>query len=47
VILEGEFAITPSVGLKARYVKEEYTGRIDRQKVDGDHFGVLGVYYFR
>ncbi len=47
VILEGEFAITPSVGLKARYVKEEYTGRIDRQKVDGNHFGVLAVYYFR
>ncbi len=46
-ILEGEFAITPSVGLKARYVKEDYTGQITGQKVDGSHFGLLGVYYFR
>ena len=46
-ILEGEFAITPSVGLKARYIKEDYTGQIDGKKFDGSHFGLLGVYYFR
>lgn len=46
-ILEGEFAITPKVGLKARYVNEEYTGKITGQKVDGSHFGLLAVYYFR
>lgn len=46
-ILEGEYAITPSVGLKARYVKEDYTSRATGEKADGSHFGLLGVYYFR
>ncbi|RZL02019.1 MAG: hypothetical protein EOP36_09200 [Rubrivivax sp.] len=46
-ILEGEYAIIPSVGLKVRYVNEDYTSKATGQKLDGGHFGVLGVYYFR
>ena len=48
LILEGEYAITPKVGLKARYVNEDYTLQ-DATKVkrDGSHIGVLAVYYFR
>jgi hypothetical protein len=47
-ILEGEYAIIPSVGLKVRYVKEDYTSKsVNGPKFDGSHFGVLGVYYFR
>jgi hypothetical protein len=46
-IVEGEYAIIPSVGLKLRYVKEDYTSRATGEKADGSHFGVLGVYYFR
>ncbi|MDI1261554.1 hypothetical protein [Aquabacterium sp.] len=47
-ILEGEYAIIPSVGLKVRYVKEDYTSKAaNGLKLDGSHFGVLGVYYFR
>ena len=46
-ILEGEYAIIPSVGLKVRYVNEDYTSKSYGTKFDGSHFGVLGVYYFR
>lgn len=46
-ILEAEYAIIPSVGLKVRYVNEDYTSKTYGTKFDGSHFGVLGVYYFR
>lgn len=46
-IVEAEYFIIPKVGLKMRYVNEDYTSKTYGTKFDGSHFGVLGVYYFR
>lgn len=46
-IVEGEYFIIPSVGVKVRYVNEDYTAKTTGEKFDGSHFGILGVYYFR
>lgn len=47
-VIEGEYAVIPSVGLKLRYVNEEYTSSINSSiKKDGSHVGFLAVYYFR
>jgi hypothetical protein len=47
-VIEGEYAVIPSVGLKLRYVNEEYTASDNASiKKDGSHMGLLAVYYFR
>lgn len=44
-----EYMATPQVGVQARYVNETYTIQFpsSQPKVDGSHFGVFGVFYFR
>jgi hypothetical protein len=48
LILEGEWALTPSWGLKGRYVHESYRFKDypDLEKYEGDHVGLITVYYF-
>lgn len=48
LILETEWAATPSWGLKARYVHESYrrTDIPDGEKYQADHLGLLTVFYF-
>lgn len=45
-IVEGEYLFTPQMGLKLRYVKEEFKPDNGGAKVDGSHAGVLFSYYF-
>jgi hypothetical protein len=47
-IAEVEWMATPSWGLKARYVHEDYRfkGDLSQEKYEGDHFGLLTNYYF-
>ncbi|NHZ37364.1 outer membrane beta-barrel protein [Massilia sp. CCM 8692] len=51
-VLEGEYFFSPNVGLKLRYVKEEYEsnyairGRTYTEKTKGDHVGIFGNFYF-
>lgn len=48
IVLEAETFFGPRIGLKLRAVSEEYTPENGAQdKVDGSHFGVIGVYYFK
>ena len=49
VLIEGEYAVTPNWGLKARYVHENYTVPAEGMgdvKFSGDHIGLLTVFYF-
>jgi hypothetical protein len=48
LILEGEFDVTPNWGFKARYVHENYRFKNypDLVKYEGNHVGILTVYYF-
>lgn len=47
-VIEGEYYVIPSVGLKVRYVNEEYKDSANASiKRDGNHLGLLAVYYFR
>jgi outer membrane protein W len=47
-ILEAEYLVTPSWGLKARYVRENYRFKEfpDAIKFEGDHIGLMTNYYF-
>jgi hypothetical protein len=51
-VVEGEYFFTPNLGLKLRYVKEEYESSyvVRRQtfveKTKGDHIGIFGNFYF-
>lgn len=47
-IVEAEYALTPSWGLKGRYVFESYRYRDDPQgeKFEANHLGVSSVWYF-
>lgn len=47
-IVEAEYALTPSWGLKGRYVFESYRYRDDPQgeKFEANHLGVMSVWYF-
>jgi hypothetical protein len=48
LVVEAEYFIIPSVGLKARYVNEEYTPTDHSSaRKDGSHVGVIAAYYFR
>lgn len=58
LVLEGEYALTPSWGLKARYVHESFKAKDvpalwqglgiiqEDQKFEADHVGVITVWYF-
>ncbi|QYF92327.1 carbohydrate porin [Massilia sp. PAMC28688] len=46
LVLEGEYSINPSLGVKVRYVSEKYETRDFVSKHDGNHVGVLLNYYF-
>lgn len=46
LVVEGEYLFTPHMGLKLRYVKEEFKPDNGGAKVDGSHAGVLFSYYF-
>ncbi|MBT9610732.1 hypothetical protein [Aquabacterium sp.] len=47
-IVEAEYALTPSWGLKGRYVFESYRYREDPQgeKFEANHLGVMSLWYF-
>lgn len=48
-LIETEYRVAPQIGIQARYVNESYTIQFpsSQPKVDGSHFGVFGVFYFR
>lgn len=48
IILEAEWAVTPSWGLKGRYVRESFKFENDptQEKYEGDHVGLMSVFYF-
>lgn len=49
LVIEGEWMVSPSWGLKARYVHENYRFKdstFDSGKYEGDHFGVMTSVYF-
>jgi hypothetical protein len=49
VFLEGEYAVTPSFGMKLRYAHENFKYTFEdgsSEKFEGDHLGLIGVYYF-
>lgn len=47
-IAEVEYFVTPQFGIKARGVSEKYKPELSpHTEVDGSHFGVLAVYYFK
>ncbi|MCY0913784.1 hypothetical protein [Massilia antarctica] len=53
-VVEGEYFFSHSVGVKLRFVKEEYKdsesymyrGSLRNDKVKGDHVGIFGNFYF-
>jgi hypothetical protein len=45
-VLEGEYLFSPHLGLKLRYVSEEFELRGSNVTVDGSHIGMLFNYYF-
>ncbi|NHZ81879.1 outer membrane beta-barrel protein [Massilia sp. CCM 8695] len=51
-IVEGEYFFSPNIGLKLRFVKEEYKdsytywGQTYTNKTKGDHVGIFGNFYF-
>jgi hypothetical protein len=49
IIVEGEYDVTPSWGLKARYVHEtfKFANYPNLEKLDGSHVGLMSVWYFR
>lgn len=46
VVLEGEYRVTPRVGVKLRAVSERLNATATNQDVSGDHIGLLCSYYF-
>ena len=45
-VLEGEYLFSPHIGLRLRYVSEEFDVKGSNATADGSHFGVLLSYYF-
>lgn len=43
---EVEYMFTPKAGMKVRFVRESYTVSGSTYKVNGDHVGIFGNYYF-
>ena len=50
-IVEAEYELTPGWALRARYVSETFTPKdedwMSDEKLRGDHFGILSVWYLR
>jgi hypothetical protein len=46
MVIEGEYMTSPKIGVKVRYVKEEYQLSGTSVKYDGSHFGLLANVYF-
>lgn len=45
-VLEGEYAMSSSIGIKLRYVQEKFERQLDGRKFDANHVGVLANFYF-
>lgn len=45
-VIEAEYLLGEHLGIKARFVKEEYELKNYNEKYKGDHFGVFMNYYF-
>ena len=46
LVIEGEYLVTPTLGIKVRHVSEKYKPRNSPTSVDGSHFGVFANVYF-
>jgi len=46
MIIEGEYLLDPSFGIKLRHVSETYHPTGNSTSIDGSHFGVLANFYF-
>jgi hypothetical protein len=46
VVIEGEYLFSPKLGLKLRYVNENYRYEKFNDKLNGSHVGVIGNFYF-
>ena len=46
MIIEGEYLLDPTIGIKVRYVSETYHPTGIPVSVDGSHIGVLANFYF-
>jgi hypothetical protein len=46
VVVEGEYRIAPQLGLKLRYVSEEYKAAGVAEAADGSHVGFFATWYF-
>ena len=48
-VVEGEYMVSPNLGIKLRYVNEKYEyaiGRNRKAEADGSHVGLFGNFYF-
>ncbi len=45
-LVEAEYILSPQVGIKLRYVAEKIDNRYDTHKIDANHVGVFGSFYF-
>jgi len=45
-VAEIEYLFTPMIGVKLRYVNDEFKEKYYGDKVKGDHVGILGNFYF-
>lgn len=45
-VLEGEYAMSSSIGIKLRYVQEKFERKVDGRKFDANHVGILANFYF-
>jgi hypothetical protein len=45
-VVEGEYLVSPQVGLKLRFVGEEYEAKSFPGTVDGSHVGFMANFYF-
>lgn len=45
-VLEGEYLFSPAFGVKLRYVSEKYEPKNGAGKLDANHVGIMGNFYF-
>jgi hypothetical protein len=45
-VLEGEYAMSNSIGIKVRYVQEQFENKYNGRKTDANHVGVFANFYF-
>ena len=45
-VLEGEYAMSDSIGIKVRYVQEQFENKYNSHKTDANHVGVFANFYF-